>query len=439
MNPPHHSGMVMTTLRLLPLALCFLLFPTHAHSQLVNGRLVSSIDTWERFDTAGVSKMFGRGFQSVMLDVVQSSFSLHTHLQGAVNLQKNLEETPDFRAWYLYGMWKGIGGVMDLSFGRVPYFAGVGTGTLDGALTTLHIADDAVRLTVYGGAPVPAGLAVDRWKPLASNHTVGGQFATTAVEGMRIALSYIQRKRELPSYIGIRTDSLFNPVPTLIEPEPVQERTAGLDASYQTGALRVYGRTDYNVDDEKAQRIRGFLRYDLSSRLAVSGEFVYRRPRVPGGSFFALFPASTIEEGEVGCDYAVSTPWSLFARGALVRYDGEQSFRYTAGVAHRYLYLSYRGNSGCAGELNSVSLQGAYPLLERMLVPNASLTYTSYRLSDQAATATALAAALGATFRPASMVSLDVQGQWLQNRIFKNDVRLFARLTFWFTEQLHIL
>lgn len=427
----------MLTLRFC-LALLLTLLPVHALAQLVNGRLISSITTWERYDTVDVSKTFGRGFQSVILDISQADFSLHTHLQGAINLQKNLEETPDFRAWYLYGRWKEIGGLVDLSLGRLPYFAGVGAGTLDGALTTIRLAEDAARLTLYGGAPALPGLGMDGWKPLADNYVVGGQFHTTAIRGMRMGLSYVQRRHERASYVGVRTDSLFNPVPTLIEPEPENEQTAGLDASYRTGCLRLYGRADYNIDDDKAQRAQAGLRYDITNRLSFSGEFLYRRPRVPAGSFFAVFPTSTINEAEGGLDYTVSDSWRVFARGALVQFDGDESFRYSGGLSHRYLYLSYRGNSGYAGELNSLSLQAAYPILERMVVPNASISYASYRLSADAQRENALAAALGATIRPLQMLSLDVQGQWLRNRVFANDVRLFAKLTIWFTEQFHI-
>jgi hypothetical protein len=428
----------MAPLRLLFLALCLSFFPAHVFAQLVNGRLVSSVYTWEKFDTVDVSRTFGRGYQSVLLDISQGDFSLHTHLQGAVNLQKHLAETPDFRAWYLYARWQKIADAVDLSFGRLPFFAGVGTGTLDGMLGTVRLADDAARLTLYGGAPAAPGLVVNHWKPLSKSYVAGGQLTTTTTSGTRMALSYIQRRRERDAYIGIRTDSLFNPVTTLIEPEADQERTAGVDISHRTDDLRVYGRTDYNVDDEKFQRAQARVRYAVTEDLSLSGEYLYRRPRVPAGSFFSVFPLGVIHEAEVGADYAVCDPWSVFIKGALVQYDGDRSFRYTAGVSHRYLYLSYRGNTGFAGELNSLSIQGAYPLLDRMVIPNASVTWTSYRLSKDAGTETALAAALGTTVRPLQLLSVDVQGQWLQNRLFDNDVRLFARLTVWFTEQFNL-
>ena len=45
---------------------------------------------------------------------------------------------------------------------------------------------------------------------------------------------------------------------------------------------------------------------------------------------------------------------------------------------------------------------------------------------------------LGATLRPIQAASLDVQAQWLRNRVFDNDMRLFAKLNIWLTEQLNL-
>ena len=75
-------------------------------AQLVNGRLVTSVYTWKQYDSVNVSKSFARGFQSVLLDVTQGDFSLHGNFQGAVMLQKKLDELPDYRLYSGYAQWK---------------------------------------------------------------------------------------------------------------------------------------------------------------------------------------------------------------------------------------------------------------------------------------------------------------------------------------------
>jgi len=39
-------------------------------------------------------------------------------------------------------------------------------------------------------------------------------------------------------------------------------------------------------------------------------------------------------------------------------------------------------------------------------------------------------------FRPIPVLSLDAQGQWIQNKIYKNDIRLFVRASYLFSQQL---
>ena len=433
MNHPHRSCSVVTWL-----LFALLVLPAAATGQLLNARFISSVYVWEKYDTVDVSETFGRGYQSVLLDLSQDRFSIHTHLQGAINLQSQLDETPDFRAWYLYGRVRDIVGVVDVSFGRLPYFVGVGGGTLDGLFTTTRLAGGEVRLTLYGGAPASPTLALDDWHPLKNNYVVGGQIVNTSLTPLRLGLSYMNRRREVPSYTGIRPDSLFNPITVDVAPGAEREHYAGLDASTRFGIVRLYGRVDYDIENSKGQRAQAGVRFDPDERWVLSGEYIYRSPRIPWGSYFAIFPASSIHEAEAGVDYRFTSALNAFVRGALVQYDGDESFRYTVGVGHQYVSATLRGNTGYAGELTSLSLAGAYPLLDRMLIPNASVSFVSYRLSDAAPQEDALAVSLGATLRPIQAASLDVQAQWLRNRVFDNDMRLFAKLNIWLTEQLNL-
>lgn len=432
------SGTDVLSRRFILLLLILFSIPAISLAQLVNGRLITSIYTWEKFDTVGVSKMFGRGYQSVLLDVAQSGFSVHTHLQGAISLQKKLDETPDFRAWYLYARVKDIGDVADVNLGRFPFYAGVGSGTLDGALTSLRFAESKVRVTLYGGQNVPQNLGLGDWKPLRNNFAVGGQLLTTAIDDLRLGISYFNRRRDRDSYWTIRPDSIPTAPVIYVVPDANREQYGSVDATYRFAPVTVVGRYDYNLEASKTQRAQLGVRADIMDDLSFSGDFIHRAPRVAFNSFFGLFDAANIQEFEGGLDYRLSPLFRVFGRGALVSYDGDESFRYTVGAGHEYVYLSYRGNSGYAGELNSVTVQGVYPLFDRMLIPNASLSYTSYKLNQAAETDNALAGVLGATVRPIPSFSADVQVQWMQNKVFKNDVRLFAKLNYWFSERFHI-
>lgn len=408
-----------------------ILISSVAHGQLVNGRLITSVYTWKQYDTVDVSKKFARGFQSVLLDVTQGDFSLHGNFQGAVMLQHKLDELPDYRLYYGYAQWRNIANIADLSFGRLPFFAGVGLGTIDGALTRFRLAENKLRVTLYGGANTPLDLTIKQWGPLRKDFTLGGQ-VLSSLENLRLGLSYMNRQRQRPGYWStLRPDTVY------VDPNEAKEQYASGDASYSLEDASFHARYDYNIDYRKTQRAQLEIRYYPTAAWAVSADYIHRAPRLPFNSFFSVFSVSTSDEVEGGVDYTLKSRIRLFVRGAFVQYVDDRSFRYTLGVANDYASASYRGNTGYAGELNAISLQGSYPLCDRMLIPNLGVSYSSYKLNASDNTENTLSAVLGIIARPLQLLSFDIQGQWLKNKVYKNDLRLYAGLNIWFTEQLH--
>lgn len=410
--------------------------PASVWTQLVNGRLIGSFYTFEKFDTVGVSKKFVRGFQSALFDVAYGDFTLHTHFQIAGNLQTKLDEVPDYRFFYLYGTWHNILDAAEFSLGRLPYFAGVGNGTLDGGLLRVKLWENQLKLTMYGGQTTPIEYELKGWKKLKNNFTVGGQILVTAVENARIGLSYVNRHRERSGYWATREDSLLNPVQVYIMPPVAQEQYVSGDVSYRYDRYSAYGRYDYSLNFKKTQRGQFGVRVNATNDLTLSAEYIHREPRVLYNSFFSLFDLKPVDEFELGGDYMVNSDIRAFLRGAYVKYSGDKSLRYTVGVAHRYVGLTYRGASGYAGELLNLSLQAFYPLMENKLVPSVGLAYVSYKYDDASGRENGFAATLGASVRPMQQVSFDLQGQFLSNRIVRSDLRLFGKVNFWFTSQL---
>jgi hypothetical protein len=59
-------------------------------------------------------------------------------------------------------------------------------------------------------------------------------------------------------------------------------------------------------------------------------------------------------------------------------------------------------------------------------------------LSSDAPAANALSAAVGAVYRPIPVLSLDAQVQWIQNKVYGNDMRLFLRGSYYLSQRLNI-
>jgi len=409
-----------------------------ASAQRITGRLITSAVTWEKIDTVGSSHKVLRGFESALFDISKDNMSLHTNLQVGTTTGNDLSRKTDYRIFSLFARMKDVGGAADISLGRIPFYMGVGLGTVDGALVTLHQTNSIYKVSLYGGATSVPDYGLHSYGRLKDKFTLGGQVFINALPELHGSLSYINRRSPLPSYYALRADpQTLDPVSVLVVPDPEREQLGGMDLSYAKTDLTLYGRYDHNFELGKLQRAQFGARYSLTPEFFVTLDAARREPLVPVGTIFSQFTLKGITEIEVGEEYFICPELRTFLRGAFVGYDGATSFRYSAGVGRSNIQLVLQGNTGYAGELTSVSVNGAYPILKNCLVPNAGFSYMSYRVDRQSSRYDATSAVLGATLRPVETFSLDLQGQWLNNYIVKSDFRFVGRLQYWFSESLN--
>ena len=427
----------MIRLRAVVSALAILCCTSGAFGQLFNGRLVTSFYAWEQYDTIGVSSTILRAYQLAQLSVAYGDFSVHTYLQGAVNGTSDFGDMGIVRAYNLYARWSNIARLLDVNVGRQAVYAGVGTGSIDGMLLRGRFLENRLVVTAYGGATVPTDFrgVQNNWS---ENYNIGGQVLLRTKEGLRLGASYMNRHMEREQYETLRTrDTTFAAYPYQIAPDSRAEQYLSGEASYAfRDAFRLYGRYDYDLNFNRTSRLEGGARVNLTSRLSLLADYFYRVPHVAYNSIFSAFVANSMSEIEGGVEYAFLPRVRAFARLAWVAYQGDNSTRWTVGLNNAYGSLSYSGSSGYAGELQSLSAWGTYPVLKNVLVPSLGVSYASYRYSTADERQNALSVLLGTSIRPFRTVWFDVQGQWLTNRVYAGDMRVQAKLTYWFSERL---
>ncbi len=409
-------------------------------AQLVSGRFVTSFYTWQKFDTVDVSKTYLRAYQTIQLSAAQGDFSLHTYLQGAMNATNDFGDVGRVRVYNLYLTWANIFNAVELDLGRQAVYAGVGNGTIDGAVARARILQNQVVVTGYAGATAPDGLGGVRTN-IHDNNEFGGQVTTTAVPGLRAGLSYMNRHESRDPYWTSRgRDSTFTPVPYYVSYESEAEQYGSVDLFYTYNTLfSVYGRYDHDFNLNQTSRTQAGARVNVTAALALTADFIHRAPRISFNSIFTAFTMNTVDEIEGGVEYGFTPLLRAFAKVASVTYSDDKSHRWTLGFSMGYGSISYSGGDGYAGQLQSFNVQGAYPLLDNKVIPSAGISYASYRFSPDSPTRDeALAIVLGSTVRPMKAFSFDVQGQWLTNKIVKQDMRLFLKLNYWFSERLSI-
>jgi hypothetical protein len=416
---------------------------TLAQAQLVNGRFMTSVYAWRQFDTVGSSINFVRAFQTVQLSIAQGDFSLQTYLQGAAGGTSGVGQV---RFYNLYLNWSNIASMVDLSLGRQAVYAGVANGSIDGLKASARFWQDKIRVTGFVGATVANEFTGIR-KNIHDNLSLGGQVITTALPDFRIGISYLNRREERDPYVALRVrDTTFERALYYIETDSFAEEYGSADVSYVYQALfSLYGRYDYDFNLSRTSRGQGGARVNITNALALTADYIYRAPHVLYNSIFSVFPQNSVSEIEGGIEYAVTPTLRAFGKYAYVSYPAnndiskDKNNRWTVGLNSVYGSFSYAGSDGYAGQLQSLSLQGSYPLLNRLVTPSLGVSYASYRLSADAPRDNALAVLLGATLRPVNAFSCDIQGQWMTNRVYSGDMRLQVRLMYWFAERLSII
>ena len=90
------------------------------------------------------------------------------------------------------------------------------------------------------------------------------------------------------------------------------------------------------------------------------------------------------------------------------------------------------------GDLDGLNFELRYPLFEKKFTPHAGIVFSNYALSDNLDKTSAWAGVLGATYRPFRALSVDVQGQYMANKIYKSDMRGYLRINYWFNHPFGI-
>ncbi len=163
-------------------------------AQRLSGRLLTSFYTWERFDTVGVSKNYLRAYQGAQLQFVHKDFSLHTYVQGTTNFGNTFSTDPSVRFYSLYARLKNIGNVGEIQVGRVPVYAGVGNGTIDGFLGKLRLWNGKMRIAGYGGGNVPERQKAKLHSDVDNNFARGGQLVARLIEDFSFSASCLNRR-----------------------------------------------------------------------------------------------------------------------------------------------------------------------------------------------------------------------------------------------------
>jgi len=135
-------------------AILFFTVSFQLYPQNVNGRVSSSILTFERFESESVSNTYFRTYQLLNLNINYDNYSIRTYMNLEDDAQKKLEFDPRLRLYNLYFEARNLFDIATIKLGRQPIFNSITGGSFDGV--TLGLKYDEYKLTAYYGGNVPA-------------------------------------------------------------------------------------------------------------------------------------------------------------------------------------------------------------------------------------------------------------------------------------------
>ncbi|MCF8239959.1 MAG: hypothetical protein K9J16_01130 [Melioribacteraceae bacterium] len=418
--------------------LLLLCMPLVITAQNINGRVSSSFYTFERFTTASESNTYVRNYESLMLNVNEGKVSLRTRLNFETNLGDKMDYDPRVRFYNLYVEARDLFDVATIKVGRQTMFNGIASGLYDGA--HLKLKYSGYSLSGFYGGNVPAYQKMELTDSWSDDYVLGGKFTVSALEDFHFAVSYIDKNFKPYDYIALRLDEELNPVNVLIRQKSNQYKFLSGEAVYsykETFTLNT--QYDFDLNYMATSKFEAGTRIQGTENLGVDLYYNYREPRVRYNSIFSVFDYGNTQEIEAGLDYKFSEVITAFTKFGNVKYKDASSQRITLGLKSNYGSISYRNNSGYAGELSSISAYTAHSFMDGYITPSLGVSFTTYRLEKDADKNNLTSFLAGMNVRPWKAFSFDVQMQYFNNVIYRDDFRVLLKINHWFNTNLDIL
>ncbi len=407
-------------------------------AQTVNGRITSSIYSFERFQAPQTSQNFIRSFQTLNLNINKKNFSLKTRFNFEGDIKSPLDNDPRLRFYNLYIEYRKLFDFVTVKLGRQSLFSGIAGGLYDGV--NLKLKKNGYSLTAYFGGNVPAYQKLELTDSWGDDYVLGAKLNITSLKNFRFALSYIDKNYKAQEYTAERLDSLLNPITYLVKKNSNQFEFISGEISYKMNSdFRLDTKLDYDLNFAKVSKfdIRG--RLVAAENLGVNLYYNYREPRIRYNSILSVFNYGNTQEIEAGIDYKISSTTTIIGKFGIVNYKDDNSQRISIGLLTQYFNLNYRKSFGYAGELDAASITVGKSLFNGMITPSFGFSFTDYKLSSESEKNKIVSLLAGVNIRPWRVFSFDLQGQYLSNKYYQNDFRIFFKLNYWFNTKLGII
>jgi hypothetical protein len=318
-----------------------------------------------------------------------------------------------------------------LKLGRQPLFTPVTGGLFDGLNLKFKYAN--ASLSGFYGGNVPAYQKLKMTDDFNNDYVLGGKFEVNFLDHFNFGLSYIDKNFKPLDFTALRLDANLNLIQILIEQKSNQFKFLTAEASYFLNEkVNIDTRYEYDMNFKTTSKFEVNSRVQATDELGIDAYYNYREPKIRYNSIFSVFNYGNSQEIEGGIDYKLGKDVTIFGKYGSVIYDDDSSQRLNIGATTTYGSFSYRKTFGYAGELDAISFYTAHTFANGFITPSAGIAFTNYKLSKDSEVNTITSLLGGFNLRPWIYLSFDLQGQYFNNKIYKNDFRILFKVNYWF-------
>jgi hypothetical protein len=408
-----------------------------AGAQTLHGRLTSSFYAWQREPTDSTDTNHLRFYQLGIFHLERLAdprLSLHTYMRVHGDLADDLSEPSNWRLLNLYAQWRDAPRGYDLRGGRMRVYAGVGNVTVDGAYGRYRYPEwGSIEAYVGVQPPLAGDFDVTSW----DDRAYGGRLSFDHWSELKVSLSYALRNRAPLTY-----DEPGAYTGKLVELPNEQEELYGADAAWvPRPGTRLYGRVELDATQRRlkwANTVLGLA--PPTSPWSGDFEYMHRAPSIYGNSLLWVFEQSDYEEVSARGGYRLSPATRVNANLAATFLDGDESYRFGAGLEHGPWFGNWSQRSGYGGDLTA--LLGGYARPVRGWVDlRAQAGVSIYEITDtQDDHNTSFVLILGGEVRPRPDLAIDLEVENLSQDIasqpefagYSYDLRGHLRVTYSF-------
>lgn len=420
------------------LILLYLFISAFANAQTINLRLSTYVYSWQRADSLNndYKTTHLKSYQNLFLEVSKNKWSLNTSLLTQEDIVKKTSDGFEYSIYNLYIKGTDLWNALDVKIGRQYVFAGVGNGTMDGINLKLKTGKNKeYQISVYGGALTPGDYNFRKYPSLDNNFIFGSIFSYYGNKGLSASLSYYIKRKQYEPYTAPRTDSLFNTTDELIVTDSRDQHLAGFNLSY-TGKQKyfIFGKAFYDIYRKKFYRAEFNASYPVKN-FRISADYSYREPQLTyNTTFWTMAQYWTLNHYQQvggGIDYTLRNGINIFGSLSDVIYTDDNSLKYQAGFKHPGYGLYYTGFSGYSGKSNGFTGYLFREIVRSVLSGNLTLNYSNYNIGELSSDkVNEFSGMIGITYRPSAYFTIDAQGQFITNRIYKIDSRFLIGINY---------